>query len=111
MTHAKTERRDMWAAHVHEWRASGLAATDYAKQHGFDPSNLYRWARRFARETEPTKSIQPAFVQMEPRRRERSVTEGVMEIHVGAGAFVRVVGAVEQTLLREALEVVLSCSA
>ena len=39
-----SEKREIWARRVQEWRASGLSAPEFGKRHGVSAARLYNWA-------------------------------------------------------------------
>lgn len=82
------------AALVHQWRASGLSASAFARRHGFAPQNLPRWAARLDSSSPAPAPAALTFVRLETAPRAPLVVE------VGA-ARVRVEPGFDPALLRE----------
>ena len=103
-----------WADLVKDWQESGLSAEQFAAQNDMTVTTLENWARRL-RKSRPHNSgseRRPAFAQVRiaqpaTARTERSAPERTaIEVVLGHGRLVRVIGAVDPKDLATVLAVV-----
>jgi len=110
--YSKSEQ-EKWLA---KWRASGLSAARFARQHGLNKSTLYRWVQLSGLEGPESRGValqaptrRAPFTEVRVRGAgtsdEASVVEGVFP----SGRVVRVRGAVDVAQLRQVLQAVQAC--
>lgn len=87
-----------------EWRASGLSARDFAREHGVNSASLRNWAWRLGRERRARDSS-PALEVIEVVTRPAGEP---LEIVTGGGLRIRVPAAFDEEALRRLLAVVSS---
>lgn len=96
---------DEWKKHVAEWRASGLSAEEFSKEHGLSKTRLWAWSSRLRKAERIAAGGVPlarVIRQTSPERNEGSVT---VELH---GARVVVRAGVDRATLATVLEGVAS---
>ncbi len=84
-----TETEKTWTERVQEWRASGLAAPEFAQGRGYEASTLRYWASRLRRTAEGrpyVRGVRMARVKVTRRAPEPLVvTVGAARIEVRPG--------------------------
>lgn len=103
-------------AWVRQWRASGLSCARFASRHGLLAATLYAWSHRVGREAatlaragEARRGAQFTQVRVVGAVSLSSSGGGAIEVVVGEGRVVRVLGAVNESQLRTVLRVVSEC--
>jgi hypothetical protein len=113
---SETERsprrsRSEWEREIARWRASGLSASEYARNQGFKEARLWWWSAQLKRrpadrDTQPSNTASLAFLPVRVRQTQpESSNSGAacIEVVLGNGRCVRVVGALDVSQLERVL--------
>jgi hypothetical protein len=102
--------RSEWEREVAQWRSSGRSAADYARERGVKAGTLLWWSAQLKRKRTPVRGVEAtpvAFLPLHVREThpERSVmaTGSTIEVILGNGRRVRVVGQVDVEQLERVL--------
>src|SRR5690606_36547850 len=105
--YSETERRCL----LEEWRASGQTAREFAKARGLGADNLYRWS--WEQRRSPTGSSEHSgFMEVRLAHADPEgarVVSGGVEVVLGNGRTIRILGEVDPQRLRALVEVLESC--
>jgi hypothetical protein len=116
MAEAKKVRAAEWAKRVEQWQRSGLSAAAYGAQEGISGDQLSWWKWHLARKAMvPSSEVAPSKVRFVPARLvDRAAlarSAGQVEVVLGNGRVVRIVGAVDPKLLVDTIRIVESLGA
>jgi transposase len=103
-------RRRQWPAAlkrqiVEETFAPGASASVVARRYDVNANQLFRWRRDWRDGLLGEGAAEPRLVPVAVAEESSAPGGGVIEIELGPGARVRVIGAVDATALRQVLEV------
>ena len=99
--HTAGERKK-WTAW---WRSSGLSGRAFADKHGLPAESIYRWGREFP--ATAGSGAKSGFAEVRVRGAEPE--QARVEVVLGNGRVVRVVGEVEARKVRALVEALESC--
>jgi|SRR6266545_1088713 transposase-like protein len=102
MGKTSAEKEIVWRARVKEWGESGETAKEFSKKHGFTPSTLYGWARRFS-QTETSGFVRLVSKGAATMTSASAVAKNTVTVEV-RGAQVRVVPGFDATLLAQVVQ-------
>lgn len=111
MAGAKKIRAAEWAKRVERWQRSGLSAAEYGSREGISGDQLSWWKWRLGRKVMvPRGEVALGKVRFVPARVvERAApasTGGQVEVVLGNGRLVRIVGAVDPKLLADTIRAI-----
>ena len=111
MSETKKVRAAEWAKRVERWQRSGLSAAAYGAQEGISGDQLSWWKWHLGRKAvAPRREVELDKVSFVPARVvERAAPArpgGQLEVVLGNGRLVRVVGAVDPKLLADMIRAI-----
>lgn len=88
-------------------RASGLSGREFAKQHGLQAENVYRWTKEFGGASAKSARGKEAFTEV--RVGDGAAEPPVVEVVLANARVLRVPATIDAAQLRALVEVVESC--
>jgi len=106
MARRKHESVEVWTERVAAWRASGLSGGQFAKRQGLKESSLYRWGK-IVGDGSPRRGRRQGFAEVVVTA--ASGEAAALEVVLGNGRVIRVLGPIDAAQLQRVVAALESC--